>query len=113
VKAPLSAFRLQRVSAMVLALCVVVHLVTMTLAVHGGFSAAAILGRLHGNLVWATFYGVFVLAAAAHVPVGMRRIAEEWLGWRARSVQWVSWALGIVLALAGWRAVWALVGATA
>ena len=39
----------QRISAMVLALCVLVHLGVMIYAVRGGLSAAEILGRTRGN----------------------------------------------------------------
>ncbi|CAB3755730.1 succinate dehydrogenase [Paraburkholderia humisilvae] len=109
-KAALSGWRVQRISAMVLALCVTVHLMTMIVVVHGGLSAGAILARLHGNGVWGLFYAVFVLAAAAHVPVGLRRIAEEWLGWRGASVFAVSALIGLMLAVAGLRAVYALIG---
>jgi fumarate reductase subunit C len=53
----------QRISAAVLALCVVVHLVTIIYAVRNGLSAAEILGRTRGNVlaflgfraVWAVF----------------------------------------------------------
>jgi fumarate reductase subunit C len=109
-KAAMSGWRVQRISAMVLAVCVTVHLITMIAVVHGGLSAGAILTRLHGNVVWGLFYAVFVLAAAAHVPVGLRRIAEEWLGWRGPSVFAVSVLIGLMLAIAGLRAVFALIG---
>lgn len=108
-----SAWWWQRVSAMALALCVTVHLVTMIIVVHGGLSAAAIVQRLNGNLAWGAFYSFFVLAAAVHVPIGLRRVAEEWLGWRGNSVTAASAAVGVALALAGWRAVFALVGSGA
>ena len=42
----------QRVSAVVLALCVLVHLATLVYAVRGGLSAAEILGRTRGSLAW-------------------------------------------------------------
>ncbi|CAB3762405.1 succinate dehydrogenase [Paraburkholderia solisilvae] len=109
-KAAVSGWRVQRMSATVLALCVSVHLVTMIVVAHGGLSAGAILARLHGNAVWGVFYAVFVLAAAAHVPVGLRRIAEEWLGWRGASVFALSVLIGLMLAIAGLRAVFALTG---
>jgi fumarate reductase subunit C len=109
VKRRLSGWRVQRFSAMVLALCVTVHLVTMIIVVHSGLSAAAVIGRLHHNAVWALFYTVFVLATAAHVPIGLQRVAEEWLRWRGVSVVVASVVVGVVLALAGMRAVIALV----
>lgn len=72
----------QRTSAMVLAICVAVHLATMTIAVHGGLSAADILGRTRGSATWAAFYGIFVLAVSIHAPLGLRTVASEWCGWR-------------------------------
>jgi fumarate reductase subunit C len=75
----------QRASAMVLAICVAVHLATMTVAVHGGLSAADILGRTRGSAAWAAFYGIFVLAVSIHAPLGLRTMASEWLAWRGPS----------------------------
>ena len=75
----------QRASAAVLGVCVLVHLATIVYAVRGGLSAEEILGRTRGNHAWLAFYGVFVLAAAVHAPIGLRAIAIEWLGWRGRS----------------------------
>ena len=69
----------QRISAMVLALCVVVHLAVMIYAVRGGLTGAEILGRTRGSFSFAAFYGIFVIACAVHVPVGLMRIFEEWL----------------------------------
>ena len=66
-----------RVSAAVLALCVVVHLVTMIVAVCGGLTAAEILARTRGSITWAAFYGVFVLAVAVHAPLGLRTVVGE------------------------------------
>ena len=33
------------------------------------------LGRTRGNVGWAAFYGLFVLAVAIHAPIGLRTIA--------------------------------------
>jgi fumarate reductase subunit C len=52
----------QRASAVVLALCVAVHLATIIYATRGGISAAEILGRTRGNTGWFAFYSLFVLA---------------------------------------------------
>ena len=59
----------QRVSAMVLALCVVVHLITMIYAVQNGLTAAEILGRTQGNRAWFAFYALFVVAVSVHAPI--------------------------------------------
>ncbi|WP_144137501.1 succinate dehydrogenase [Paraburkholderia sp. BCC1884] len=106
----LNAWWWQRVSAMVLTLCVAVHLATMIWVVHGGLRALDVIARLHGNLAWGAFYAVFVIAAAVHVPVGLRRIADEWLNWRGVWASRVSMLIGVALALAGLRAVYALIG---
>ena len=98
----------QRASAVVLAVCVVVHLVVIVYAMRGGLSAAEILGRTRGNAGWLVFYGVFVLAAAVHAPIGLRAIAIEWLGWRGRSLGIVVHLLALALAVTGFRAVWAV-----
>jgi fumarate reductase subunit C len=99
----------QRMSATVLALCVFVHLGVIIYAVHSGLSASAILGRTRGNLLFGAFYSVFVISCAVHVPIGLLRIAEEWLHWRGRSAQAVSLAFSACLALMGLRAVYGVV----
>jgi fumarate reductase subunit C len=74
----------QRLSALVLAVCVLVHLATIIYAVRGGLSAQEIFARTRGNHAWLAFYSLFVLAAAVHAPIGLRAIAIEWLRWRGR-----------------------------
>lgn len=101
----------QRVSAMVLALCVMVHLAVMIYAVRGGLSAGEILGRTQGNWGFAVFYAVFVVACAVHVPVGVANIAREWWGLREGVALWLSRAFGLVLLVMGLRAVYAVVAA--
>jgi fumarate reductase subunit C len=100
----------QRASAAVLALCVVVHLATIIYAVRGGLTAAEILARTSGSLAWAVFYGVFVAAVAVHAPIGLRNVLAETFGWRGRGLDIFVLLVGIVLALWGWRAVYAVVG---
>ena len=99
----------QRISAMVLALCVVVHLVVMVYAVRGGLSAAEILGRTQGNWAFGVFYAVFVVACAVHVPVGVANIAREWWGLGERAARVLALALALLLLVAGLRAVYAVV----
>ena len=101
----------QRISAAVLALCVIVHLVTIIYAVRSGLSAAEILGRTRGSTLWAGFYALFVAAVAVHAPIGLRTILSEMLNWRGRSLEVVIVIFGILLTLWGWRAVYAVFGA--
>jgi len=99
----------QRISAMVLGLCVIVHLITIIFAVRNGLSAAEILGRTRGSFVWGGFYALFVAAVAVHAPIGVRNILAE-IGWRGRGVDILMLMLAMTLAMWGWRAVWAVVG---
>ncbi len=99
----------QRISAMVLAVCVLVHLVGIVYAVRGGLSAAEILGRTRGNWGFAAFYAVFVIASAVHVPVGVANIAEEWVGLGEQAALWLGRALAVALLVMGLRAVVAVV----
>jgi fumarate reductase subunit C len=98
----------QRLSAAVLAFCVLVHLITLIYAVRNGLSAAEILGRTRGNLGWFAFYAVFVLAVSIHAPIGLRSVLAETFGWRGRGLDWTVFVIGIALALLGFRAVYAV-----
>jgi len=94
----------QRVTAMVLAVAVLVHLVTILVAVRGGLSAAEIIGRTRGNEAWLGFYAIFALAAGLHGAIGLRGIAAEWLGWRGRGFDLAWLGLGLLTAVFGIRA---------
>ena len=67
----------QRASAAVLAVAVIIHLATVIYAVRGDLTAAEIIARVQGNVVWLGFYVIFVLAAAIHAPIGLRTILLE------------------------------------
>ena len=95
----------QRASAALLAVCVLVHLATILYAVQGGLTGAEILGRTRGNVAWAAFYTVFVLAVAVHAPIGLRAVLEEWFGWRGRARDFALIAFGVLLAGMGLQAV--------
>ncbi|HEY4956856.1 MAG TPA: succinate dehydrogenase [Caldimonas sp.] len=99
----------QRISAMVLALCVLVHLVVIVYAVRGGLSAAEILARTRGHWGWAAFYSLFVVAAAVHVPIGLATIGREWCGLGERSALWIARAIGLALLVLGLRSVYGVV----
>ena len=94
----------QRITAMMLATGVTVHLVTIILAVRGGLTAAEILARTRGHEGWLLFYAIFALAAGLHGAIGLRNIAGESLGWRGRGfdIAWLS--LGLLTAIFGIRA---------
>ena len=74
-------FVAQRLSAMVLAPLVLVHLITLITAVQGGLSADEILGRTRDSLAWAAFYSLFVVAAGLHGAIGLRTVVREMTPW--------------------------------
>jgi fumarate reductase subunit C len=99
----------QRVSGMVLALCVVVHLGVVIYAVRGGLTAAEILGRTRGSWAVAAFYGVFVVACAIHAPIGVASLVAEIPGTRAAKRLPIAPALAFLILAMGMRAVYAVV----
>jgi len=102
-------FALQRFSAMLLAPLVLVHLGLILYAVRGGLTADEILGRTQGSIGWALFYGLFVLAASVHAPIGVRNVLKEWTAWRGHSLEIAMLALAAALLASGLRALWAVV----
>lgn len=101
----------QRLSAGVLAACVVIHLITIFYAMRSGLSAAEILGRTRGSIAFAAFYFVFVVSAAIHAPIGLMRIAQEWLSWRGPLLNLFCLILGLFMLGAGLVAMWSLYAA--
>ena len=101
----------QRISAMVLALCVVLHIAGMIYAVRGGLSAAEILARTRGNFFFAAFYATFVLACVVHVPIGLMRVCEEWLGINRYLAATTAKLASIVILFLGLRAVYGVFAA--
>jgi len=98
----------QRLSAMLLGVFVLVHLVTILYAMHGGLTAQEILSRTQGNIGWAIFYVLFVLAIAVHAPIGLRNVLTEWLHVRGRAADVLLTTLAVILSVWGLRAVWAV-----
>ena len=103
-------FALQRLSAKVLAPLVIVHLVVILYAVHGGLSATEILGRTQGSVLWGGFYALFVIAVSVHAPIGLRNIVREWTPWRGHSLNLACLLLAALLLVLGFRAVIGVVG---
>lgn len=95
----------QRITAMALALFVVVHLATMIYAVRGGLSAAEILGRTRGSWLFAGFYALFVAVAAVHAGIGVSTIGREWLGLQPGAARALALAFALVALMLGLRAV--------
>jgi fumarate reductase subunit C len=103
-KAQTHLWVVQRITAMVLGIAVVVHLVTIVTAVRGGLSAREILERTQGNEAWLAFYVVFALAAGLHGAIGLRNIAAETIGMRGRGPDLAWLGAGLLTAGFGIRA---------
>ena len=107
-------YALQRGTALILAPLVLVHLAVILYAVEGGLSAEEILSRTRGSLGWMLFYGLFVLAAAIHAPIGLRNLLLDWAPWTwtergANRLEIVLAGFGLLLLALGLRAVWAVI----
>lgn len=98
----------QRITAMILALAVLVHLITIITAMRGGLSAREILARTQGSEVWLIFYVLFALAAGLHGAIGLRNIAGETFGWRGRGLDFCWLGVGLLTAAFGTRAAFGL-----
>ncbi len=103
-------FALQRLTAMVMAPFVLVHVGLVIYAVRGGLTAGEILSRTEGNWLWIVFYGLFVVSVSVHVPIGLRNILIEWLKLGRPAASVVGLAFGAALLLLGMRAVAAVGG---
>ena len=95
----------QRLSAAVLAICVIIHLVVIVYAVQDGLTAAEIISRVSGNLLWFAFYSVFVIAIAVHAPIGVRTILNEMTSIGPGPTHMIMATFSIVILAMGFRAV--------
>lgn len=99
----------QRATAAIMAPLVIVHLALIFYATREGLSAADILSRTRGSVVWAAYYGVFVAAVAIHAAIGVRNVLAEWSPLSERRAGQFALAFGLLLAVLGFRAVAAVV----
>ena len=102
-------FIAQRVSAMILAPLVIIHLGLILYAVSDGLSGAEILSRTRGSWAWASFYFAFVLSVAVHAPIGIRNILKEWTSMNQAIINGFCLLFGLMLLLLGIRAVTSVV----
>jgi fumarate reductase subunit C len=99
----------QRATAAVMLPLVLLHVAVIFYATRQGMSAADILARTRGSIVWASVYGVFVVAAAVHVSIGVREVLTEWSPLRDRGAGILANVFGFALLVLGLRAVAAVV----
>ncbi|MBY8975471.1 succinate dehydrogenase [Rhodobacteraceae bacterium NNCM2] len=101
-------FAIQRLTAMILAPLVLIHVAGILYAIEGGLTAAEILGRTRGSIGWALFYGLFVVCAALHGAIGLRNILIEWARLPRRAANPAMLAFAVLLLALGLRAVGAV-----
>jgi succinate dehydrogenase subunit C len=99
----------QRATAAIMAPLVLVHVAVIFYAARQGMSAADILGRTRGSMLWASFYGVFVVAVAIHAAIGVRNVLAEWSRLNERHSGILATIFGSCLLVLGLRAVAAVV----
>jgi fumarate reductase subunit C len=98
----------QRITAMAMAIFVVIHIAVMVYAIQGGLSGAEVLARTRGNMLWALFYGIFVVLVSVHASIGVRNVFVEWLGLKDAAAGLLSQLIALGLLILGLRAVWAV-----
>lgn len=101
-------YLLQRATAAILALLVLVHLTVIAYAVQDGLTAGEILSRTRGSLGWGLFYGLFVAMVAVHGSIGLRGVLTEWARLGRGAANGAAWASAAILLVLGLRAVWAV-----
>ena len=102
-------FAAQRLSAMILAPLVLLHLATMIYAVQEGLSAAEILARTRGSVFWGGLYALFIAAASVHGAIGLRAILRELTPLRGAGASLVAMLFCVAVLALGWRAVAAII----
>lgn len=99
----------QRLTALLMAPLVLLHLGVMIYAIQGGLSASEILGRTQGSVFWGLTYGLFVVAVSIHAAIGLRVVIHEWFGPQESVLNGITYALMLFLLGLGGRAVYAVV----
>jgi fumarate reductase subunit C len=99
----------QRATAALMVPLVIIHIAVIFYATRQGMTAADILSRTHGSIVWASYYGLFVAAASIHAAIGVRNVLTEWSPLNDRRAGLFAVVFGLLLAVLGARAVFAVV----
>ena len=99
----------QRATAALMAPLVLIHIAVIFYATRQSLTAADILSRTHGSVLWASYYGLFVAAASIHASIGLRNVLAEWSPLSDRGAGLFAVVLGLLLATLGFHAVVALV----
>ena len=99
----------QRATAALMVPLVLLHIAVIFYATRNGMTAADILSRTRGSIVWASYYGLFVAAASIHASIGVRNVLTVWSPLTDRHAGLFALLFGLLLATLGTRAVFAVV----
>ncbi len=99
----------QRATAALMVPLVLLHVAVIFYATRRGMTAADILARTRGSILWASLYGAFVVAAAVHAAIGVRNVLVEWSPLSDRGAGIFAVMFGTSLLALGLRAVVAVV----
>ncbi len=102
-------YLLQRITAMIMAPLVILHLGVIIVAIQGGLDSAEILSRTQGSIFWGSAYGLFVLVVSIHAAIGIRVVLFEWASLKGVLLDTISWLVFAVLLTMGARAVFAII----
>jgi fumarate reductase subunit C len=99
----------QRATAALMVPLVLIHIAVIFYATRQQMTAADILSRTHGSVVWASYYALFVAAVSIHASIGVRNVMTEWSPLTERRAGQIAIIFGALLALLGAHAIFALV----
>jgi fumarate reductase subunit C len=100
----------QRLSALILTICITVHIATMIIAVQGGLSSEEIIARIGGSKIWLCFYLVFVTSVAVHAPIGLKSIMREMTQIPMKRIDFLRILFSLIIGVLGIRAAFGLYG---
>ena len=96
----------QRLSAVVLAICSIVHIGGIIVAVQHGLTTVEITNRVGANIGWFLFYSIFIISAAIHAPLGLRNILSEMTEISNEIVNIFSLVFCLIILLLGLKTTW-------
>jgi fumarate reductase subunit C len=99
---------LQRLTALIMAPLVMLHIYIMIVAVQDGVTTSEILARTRASLFWPILYAVFLAAAAVHGSIGFRNILHEMTALPASTISRLSAGLLILILASGAKTIWAI-----
>ena len=99
----------QRATAALMAPLVLIHITVIFYATRQQMTAADILSRTHGSIVWASYYALFVAAVSIHASIGVRNVLAEWSPLSERNAGQIAIVFGVCTVLLGAHAIFALV----